>query len=539
GEAAAAAEIYRAVLAGRPGEVGALLGLERCLNALNRSADMIPAVQAAVVAPVPKPAIYAIAVRVWAAADQPDSVRRYAERWAALAPDDETPYREWGGALLARRDLLGARRVYLLGRERVGRPDALAPELAQLAIQSSDYPAAAQEWLLAIRRLPGYRESAVSALSRAPQAMRPEVLRLLDRDGGAAARGLSVSLRARWGDPVGAFQTLSAGLPADSAQAAEALQGFLTLLRGVSGPEAQAAQGMTLEALLRYRSAADQPRLLLEAAQAYQAAGNRAAARRMLGRLAETPGADALRVGGTVALVTVLLDDGAIAEAASRLEQIRADLPVEDYQRLQRRVALGWALAGALDQAEAVAAVDSSVDGVALRGRLRLYRGDLAGARAALKEAGPYAGTREEATQRIALLALLQAVQGDTLPPLGAAVLALDRRDTAAATSGFSTVARDQPPRGAAALQVWAGRLEAARGRTAEAERLFRAARGSDAPASAAEADLELGRLLLGTSRQTEAGEVLEHLILTFPNSALVPQARQLLNLARGQVPRT
>jgi outer membrane protein assembly factor BamD (BamD/ComL family) len=39
--------------------------------------------------------------------------------------------------------------------------------------------------------------------------------------------------------------------------------------------------------------------------------------------------------------------------------------------------------------------------------------------------------------------------------------------------------------------------------------------------------------------RPTEAVNVLEHMILTYPNSALVPQARRKLDEARGAVPRT
>jgi hypothetical protein len=39
--------------------------------------------------------------------------------------------------------------------------------------------------------------------------------------------------------------------------------------------------------------------------------------------------------------------------------------------------------------------------------------------------------------------------------------------------------------------------------------------------------------------RHGEAVEVLEHMILTYPQSALVPQARRKLDEARGAVPRT
>jgi predicted Zn-dependent protease len=74
--------------------------------------------------------------------------------------------------------------------------------------------------------------------------------------------------------------------------------------------------------------------------------------------------------------------------------------------------------------------------------------------------------------------------------------------------------------------------------RTDDAERLLRAAAVKEAPAAAA-AELALGELLLTLTRDGEAVRTLEHLILTYPQSALVPQARRRLDQARGAVPRT
>jgi len=539
GDPTSALAIYQAILIDRPADINALLGAERCLGVLNRSIELIPAIQAAVSANPSSTVIDALAIRVWGIAEQADSIRRYAERWAQLAPQDESPYREWGGALQNMRDLVGARQAYLLGRERLHSPDALSPELAQLAIRSNDYPTALQEWLKAINRLPGYRPSAVRTLSQAPDAARPGLLRSLDLDQSPAARGLSIDLRARWGDPVGAFHRLLASLPPDSAESGDMLRNFLVTVRGINGSEARTAQAMTLEALADRRAGIDRARLHLEAAQVYAEAGDRKAARRMLTALSQDPDAAALQVGATTTLVSLLIADGEVDEAARRLEQIKGSLPVDDYQRMRRELAQGWIRAGALDKAQAVAQADSSVEGIALMGRLRLYRGDVAGARALLKDAGPYAGTRAEATGRSSLLALIQVLKGDSLPALGAALLALDRRDSTAAVKGFERIAEDQPAAGAAALRVLAGRVEAGRGHATEAERLFRAARVPEAPASAAEAELELGRLMISLNRLPEATEPLEHLIITYPESALVPEARRLLNVARGRVPRT
>src|SRR3954463_8140974 len=86
GDYAAAAAAYRSVLSGNPANVSALLGLERSLLPLTRSAELLPGVSAAI-RPAPRsPTISGIAPRAGAPAAQPDSVRSLAERWAQLAP---------------------------------------------------------------------------------------------------------------------------------------------------------------------------------------------------------------------------------------------------------------------------------------------------------------------------------------------------------------------------------------------------------------------------------------------------------------------
>ena len=183
GDYAGAAEAYRFVLTGKPADVSALLGLERSLLSLNRSADILPAVRAALAAAPSSSAVYGIALRAWAAADQPDSVRSLAERWARMAPTEEAPYREWGAAELGRQNRSAARAAYLRGRERLGRPDAMAAEMAQLSLAEADYPTALREWLLAVRRLAGLprhcgldsRPGSRGGTARSPAPARPRV----------------------------------------------------------------------------------------------------------------------------------------------------------------------------------------------------------------------------------------------------------------------------------------------------------------------------------------------------------------------------
>jgi TolA-binding protein len=102
----------------------------------------------------------------------------------------------------------------------------------------------------------------------------------------------------------------------------------------------------------------------------------------------------------------------------------------------------------------------------------------------------------------------------------------------------FTEIGRTLPAgKGGAELTLLAGQLEARRGRGKEAEALLRAAVDSSAPAAAPAALLELGRLLAQSGRNGEAVPVFEELILSYPRSALVPQARRALDDMKGAVP--
>lgn len=541
GDYAAAAEAYRVVLATRPADPSALLGLERSLLPLNRSREILPVIGTALAAAPTSSAVHGIALRAWAAADQPDSVRSVAERWARIAPTEETPYREWGAAELGRQNRAGARAAYLRGRERLGRPDALAAELAQMALADGDYQSALREWLFAVRRLPGYRATAVSTLGQAPERVRPDLLRMLAQEPDLLSRRVEAELRARWGDPLGGVRVLTLALPSERVQAIAALHSLLDQLRALRTSEAKLAQGRVLEALAERTPGAQASRLRLEAARAYSVAGDRGAARRMLGGLAVDRGAPAsVSSGAAATLVGVLISEGKLSEAQQRMNELRPTVSSDEYDLLRRRLVSAWVRAGDLTRADSAIAPDTSVDGLALSGRIRLYRGDIKGAVDRFRAAGPYTSDRTEATRRTALLALLQPLEADSLPELGRGLLLLEQGDTAQAATMLEQLAGElAPQQGGAELNLLVGRLLVATGRIAEAERLFRAAAVKDAPGTAPAAELALAELLISTQRPAEAVDLLEHLILTYPQSALVPQARRKLDEARGAVPKT
>jgi hypothetical protein len=541
GDYAGAAAAYRAVLATKPAELSALLGLERSLVPLNQTADILPSVRAALQAAPSSSAVYGVALRAYAATEQPDSVRVIAERWARIAPTEEAPYREWGAAELGRQNRAGARVAYLRGRERLGRPDAMAAELAQLSLAEADYKTALREWLLAVRRLPGYRATAVATLSQAPAAAQPELLRLLAREPDLVPRRIEADLRARWGDPLGAIRVLMPALPTDRLQALAALRGLLDGIRTLRTAPGKQAQGLVLEAIAARSPEPQAARARLEAAQAYTAAGDRAAARRMLGGLADDRTAPtSVAADAATTLLTVLISEGNLDLAAQRLAELQPKLSADEYDGLRRRLASAWIKAGELGRADSAVSRDSSVEGLALTGRIRLYRGDIRGAVDLFKAAGPYAGDRADATHRTAMLALLQPLERDSMPELGTALLRLEQGDTAAAIAGLERSASELSiPQGGAELQLLAGQLAAASGKAEDAERLFRSAAVKEAPSTAPAAHLALSELLISSRREAEAVQVLEHLILSYPQSALVPQARRKLDEARGAVPRT
>jgi hypothetical protein len=527
GDWAGAAATWRAVLAARPDDIPALLGLERALTPLGRLAEMT-AEAASAARRDASPAVLGVAIRVWTAARQPDSARAAVVRWAAVEPGSESPFQEWGIAAFTARDPASARAAYLLGRTLLGRADALAADLAQLAVLEGDYPAAAREWTTAVGSVPGYRAAAVSVLARTPPGARPLLLRELARQADFNAERIAAALLVRWNDPEGGVGRLMAALPPRGSDAVDALQEAAEDLRGVPGQPALLARARVLEQLAGRSPPAQRGRARLDAAQAYADGGDRASARRMLATLAGDSAASPLMAASaTSTLVSVLVEEGRTEEADRRFVELAPVLGAEDRERLALRLAQGWIRAGRPGRADTLLAADSSVDALAVRGRAALFRGDLAAAAALLREAGPFTGERPEATGRIGILGLLQILEADSLPALGDALWRLERRDSAGAAAGLERLAPGLPPgHGGAELRLLA-------------ERELRAAVALGVAATSPAAELVLADLLVRTGRKPEAIAALEHLLVTWPTSAVVPQARRLLDVARGVVPAT
>jgi len=345
-------------------------------------------------------------------------------------------------------------------------------------------------------------------------------------------------LLAHWGQPTEGAAMVRAALPADSNGAVNLLQSLFEALRGHEDRPSRLASAATQEAIAARESAPAAVRTLMDAARTYADVGDERDARRLLAAVASNPAAPGgMATAASSTLLGVLIAEGKAAEAERVLAELGAKVSADEHDRLARRIAMAWVRDGDFARAERLIAADSSTDGFDLRGRLRVFRGDLAGANDLLKQAGPYDEEREQALERVALLSLIQAIGADSSLALGTALLTLERGDSARAIKELTDLAATLKAGGAAETRLLAGRLALAHGDTVAATRLLGDANVNEAPATAAAARLDLARISLAAGHTDDARRTLEQLILDFPESALVPEARRLRDTIRGGMP--
>src|SRR5436309_798464 len=543
-----AATVYFTTLRGEPTNLAALLGLERVLPSLSRLPELLPAAQRAVAASPGNAALRAVLLRTYVALNEPDSARAVAQRWTAEQPRAEAPYREWAIAMEDVHRFDEARQVFLFGRRALGRPGVFGIELGELLERVGEWEEAAREWAAALSEAPAQLLSAASSLAEAPVEQRERIVRaILAPEPKPLERRLAGELLLGWGQPERAWSVFAPAVAEPSSDAATALRRFADLANGGNTPDARRVRAL---ALARYADMVPEPlavRARAEAARAFLGAGDRVAARRVLAQVAADstapPDAQALAQS---ALVEALIDDGQLSEAATRLGA-ESRLSEDDRAALRLKLARARIQRGELDLADSVLLADSSVDALALRGWVALYSGDMKEAQEMFRAAGPYAGDRRDATERSGVLALLQQLPGDRFPELGSALLLLARGDSAHAVQSLRLAAARLETRGSggegrADILLLAGRVavrpDALEQQTALT--LFAEVAGTPGKSAAAPAaELEWARLLLRQLKTAEAIAHLEHLILAYPESAVVPEARRELERAKGAIPKS
>jgi tetratricopeptide (TPR) repeat protein len=532
---------FRQVLAREPANAQALLGAERAYAQLGRRDSTMALAARAVAADPQGTTAWSIEVRSARAMGGEAMAAEVLGRWMATSPRSESPYRELVRSLVTTGRLDDAREAVMSARAHLGDPERLRPELAAVEAAAGNWPRAALEWRTAVKADNEMATSAAFNLMAAPAHERERVVRaLIDPDSSSAPRRVAAELLLGWGDPERAWTTLQSAIPADGASRRSALQSFADRARASEGRPSQRAAAQALELMAAGLPSAEAARARIESARAFSAAGDQASARRVLRGMADDPGTSAeMARSATTTLVELYARDGDPAEAARLLEQQRSRLTGTEAARLGIIVARGWISAGDLDKAEAAIEPDSSLAAEEVRGWTALYRGNLADARERLRAAGP-TGRGADAgrnVERASVLALLQAVRVDSSRELGAALLLAARGDTAHAAQALVALARSSGIDGKPELLATAARYTAAVD-PAGAEALWtEIATAHPESAPAPTALLALGRLLAARGDNAGAVQRLEALILHYPASALVPEARRELDRVRGALP--
>jgi len=541
GDARAAAAAYRAVLqrAMAPGAVLdgdrialALLGLERVWAEMGARDSILPVVQRVLVLRPADPVGRSIQLRTLVGAGRDDEARVAFAAWRRSAGNDGAPFREYARLLLAAGRAQAADSLLSDAGRLLGAGGMLSGEVAQLHVALARWNAAAVAFREALADQPYLETSALFALSRAPVTARDSIRTVLRAAPVALPpRRLLSSLELTWGEPRRAWAALSSVKGDDSTAAAWRAFGERAEIAG-SWLVARDAWTAVLE---RRGDLESQQRAAQAALNAGDAAGALVLARQEGQGVGAGSSADRMRSLVPVEIMA-LGELGRASEAQQRLEAVSKGLDEGTRAMLARPLVGAWLRAGDLDRARAAVAGSDLGEDDETAGWLALYEGDLVTARKRLVRAETRRGELVDA------LGLLARARLDKSPALGRAFLTLARRDSAGASAQFVAIA-DSASGGSAlsvgdaapALLALAARLVAPAPRSMVLwERIIRQfPKSPEAP----EALLASARAMREAGDRAGATARLETLLVEYPESALLPQARRELERMKGQVP--
>lgn len=527
GQYPAAESVLVKIVTVRPASAPALLSLDRVLRQQRRLAELPAHIERGLQNEPRSALLNQLLIRTYARLDRPAELEAAAAAWIEAAPGAETAHREVARAWEARGDYQRARLALEAGREQIGRPTALALELGALYATLGQTGRAAEEWDRAVGpdgRAARQVRRLLASLPDGGAAVIPDLVRRLSADQSSDAR-MAAALEI----------ALSAGLE-------EVVTGLAQRLAERSTPESQ--ERMLLD-LARRADGAGMGRVAYWAYGEIVARGGEAVAPAVRSRYGELALEFSGRPGAAGAAALVAPGDGTSADrraaAALRIEVMAEQDPEQASQaldafreaypqaaeldRLVGMVGAAMLTRGRLSEIEVLVAGVRGPRSDLVRARLALLRGDRDRARAAYLRAAP--GLRgAEATRTLSLVSLLPRVADETGVALGHAMADVAAGDPGRALDRLLSAAeRVDGAERAAVLDFAVGLAdEAALDRDALGLRRMIVAdhpRSREAPGA-----------LLGLARSLppeasgEARELLEQLILEYPNSALVPQAR-------------
>ncbi|MBW7933550.1 MAG: hypothetical protein H3C62_08050 [Gemmatimonadaceae bacterium] len=510
----------------RQGAVGqGVLGLERAFGSLGQEDSLLPAVDS-LLRVMPRDAtLHGARLRTLRALGRDAATRRAFDDWRAVDPKDPSPYREYVRLLLTDRRTDAADSVLQAAVTALGGAREFATEFADLYATMGRWEAAASAWRDAMTDAPYLDQSAAYSLMGAPVAARDDVRNALAAPPQSPTPLLTALARTRawlelrWGAPRDGWRALSA-LPANDSTA----QLWIDF-----ADEAEHAAGALAarDALAAAYGVRKEPMLALRAAGNALAGGDAAGALRLVTQV--LPASDSTRAAKEALPIAVraLAEQGRSREAEQMIAGYGARVTPAQHRLFARSLAWGWIRAGDITRARQAAAQGGGDDEDVVSGWLALFDGDLDAARDGLRTAEP------KSPEVVTALAFISRAAQPRAPAIGAAFLALARGDSAQASRMFELAADSVPTAGSFLLGL-AARIASVQGDAARALALWeRIVAQASASPEAPEADLEWARALERRGDRAGATARYEHLILTWPDSALVPQARAALDRMR------
>jgi tetratricopeptide (TPR) repeat protein len=166
-----AEEVLRRLLESDPGSSGGLFALERVLRAKGTIVTILSVVDAYLDQDSESSGVRALKLRALVEADSLDEVRQEAEAWIASDVGHEVAYREISRVYERAFGTDAALTLLRDGRDGLGNAHALALEMGDLFVVKGDFAAAADEWALAV----GDDGSQVATVTRRIQGLTREV----------------------------------------------------------------------------------------------------------------------------------------------------------------------------------------------------------------------------------------------------------------------------------------------------------------------------------------------------------------------------
>lgn len=494
-----------------------LLGFERVMSEQGLLDSVVPVARRVIARRPNDPTAHTVHLRTLTSLLRDEEARTAFVLWRRAVPGDASPFREYARLLMQHGRNLAADSVLNEAVLLMGGRSALTGELAQLNISLERWVEAARAYAEALGDQPWLETAALYGLQRAPHAKRDSIRAVLTETAAMLpSRRLLSSLELGWGEPRRAWNSI-ASLPNDDSTTAAWKAFAAEVENGGAWSVARDARIALFERLHDTESQNNAASAALHAGDAEGAL-----------RLARTPQRDRNHALSLMATEIAALGElGRMEDAQQVLDRAGDTLPQAARASLVRPMVMGWLRVGSIASARKAIAGTDLEDDDELTGWLALYEGDLRTARKRLVRA---ASARPELTDALGLLARLRE---DTSTTLGAAFLAIARRDSSGAMKLFLGMSESAGAAAPALLAQAARYAPNAKARSLREQIVRDYASSPEAP----EALLALARAAMDSGNRAGAIALLEQLLVNYQESALAPQARRELDQIKGQIP--